>query len=156
MRRNLSRAAAIPLIGLLAGCLDWGDGGCEPTPASDAAFSLVYLQCRATPCGGDAEAPRGADPHIMVDVICPGQSESFLVAVKVDGRLHALVEFPEDVTSYSRTLDAGSWAPADSAWHRVDVVIDPLNLFSEQDETNNVGTRQMRMVDAAPAPGMRP
>jgi hypothetical protein len=145
------------MIGLLAGCsiLDWDSGGCEPTPATDAAFSLVYLQCRETPCGyGEAEAPRDADPHIMVDVLCPGDSEAFLVAVKVDGRLHALLKFTEGFNSYARTLDAGSWAPADSAWHRVDVVIDPLNLFQEQDETNNTGSRQMRMLD--PVPGRVP
>lgn len=149
MRRLVSRMIASPLVGLIAGCAPlFGIESCDPPRATDAAFGSVGLQCYAPPCGAGTQVPRGSDPHLVLTFQCPGESEPFLAAVKIDGRLFSLVEVRGSGTySPDVYVDLGAWQPADTVWHPVEVVIDPLNLFTETNESNNRGTAQVRVVD---------
>ena len=44
-------------------------------------------------------------------------------------------------------FDAGTWEPPDTLWHTVEVILDPLNLFKESDESNNRGSALLRIVE---------
>jgi hypothetical protein len=154
MRRFVTRVLAPAILGLSTACSDYGSGsGCESVPprATDAGFNQLQLQCGRSPCSYGSEVPQGSDPHVVALVNCPGVSDEFLVAVKVDGKLLALK--PVTAAGYSTTIvvDAGPWNPPDTLWHEAEVVIDPLNLFPENDESNNRGSARIRVVlpDAA-------
>ena len=148
MRRLVRRA--IPLLGLccVIGCAPlWGEGCGSPPRATDASFYGVSLQSHAPPCGGGNQVPRGSDPSVILMINCGGESEPFLAAVKIDGRLFSMVEVTGGGYSPTVSVDAGRWDAPDTLWHDVEVVIDPLNLFVEIDESNNRGTGQIRLVD---------
>lgn len=146
-RQIVERVLAPLLVATIVGCMDSGSGGCEPTPqATDAEFTNVYLQNRSVPCFKGPEAVRGSNAHLMVEVLCPGTSRPFLVGVSVDGEIQSLTEMEGAGHSRPVTVDAGPWEAADSAWHEVQVVIDPLNLFNESDEKNNRGSGQVRII----------
>ena len=129
------------------------DTGCSPPPkASDAATPVVWIECREQTCGQDNEGIRGTDPHIMVGFDCPGESEPFLVAVKVDGALVSMRETECAVYGWNIRVDMGSWDPVDTSWHEVEVILDAMNLFDESDESNNRVKGRIRVVEpAAPA-----
>jgi len=150
MRRFLMRILAPLLIGLVVGCSPLSGSGCGSPPprATDAAFYALGLQSHGPPCGYGPQAPRGSAPSLMVTLQCPGESEPFLVAVKIDGRLAGLVEVEGGGYSAYVSADAGPWDAPDTAWHQVEVVIDPLNLFAEADESNNRATAMVRIVEA--------
>jgi hypothetical protein len=159
MRRNphaelrlRSKRALAPLILVFAvGCtpLFSPEGsGCEPPPpATDAASPFVWLSCRRLHCIQNNEAVRGTDPYLVVQFNCPGVSGTFLAAVKVDGQIASMHEV--ECAGYGSLVafDAGSWEPADTVWHTVEVVLDPLNLFKESNETNNRGSARLRIVE---------
>jgi hypothetical protein len=98
---------------------------------------------------------------LVIGFDCPGTSKTFLAAVKVDGALASMHEV--ECAGYGSlvTFDAGPWEPPDTLWHTVEVVLDPLNLFKEKDESNNRGSALLRIVEprgatpAAPVPQSR-
>ncbi len=140
------------VLGLAIGCSpntsrQSGCSGYEPPHASDAGPPAVTLQGYDVPCRSGAEVPQGSDPHLLVSFPCPGESAPFLVAVKVDGQPLGLREFACEPYGYSGGVDLGSWDPGDTLWHSVEVVLDPLNLFREGDETNNRVTAEVRLID---------
>jgi hypothetical protein len=147
--RRTSKRALVPLIGLVTGCspFDPSGGGCEPTPATDAARPVVSLDCRQPPCGNGREAVRGSDPHLMLQFDCPGTSKVFLAAIKVDGALRSMHDVQCSEYGFIVAVDAGHWEPADTVWHTVEVILDPLNLFEETDESNNRSSTQLRIVE---------
>lgn len=100
------------------------------------------------------EAVRGTSPTMIVSFACDGQADPFLLGVKIDGRYFALREVRSD--SYARTVsvDLGPWNESDGDWHTVDVVLDPMNLFKETDESNNRVSAQVRMIE--PDVGVHP
>ena len=165
MRRELSatfrlrskRILAPLLIGLATGCspMSPDGGGCGPPPrATDARSPTASLQCGQLPCRGGIEAVRGSDPHLVIGFDCPGTSSTFMAAVKVDGALASMHEVQCAGYLSQVTFDAGPWEPPDTLWHTVEVVLDPLNLFKETDESNNRGSALLRIVEpdgAAPA-----
>lgn len=127
-------------------------GGCYPPPrATDAGSPTAYLQSQQPPFSDGIQAVRGTDPHVIVGFQCPGTSETFLAAVKVDGALLKMLEVQCGGYGTLVTVDAGHWEPADTVWHTVEVVLDPLNLFMESDEANNRGSSQLRIVEPAGA-----
>jgi hypothetical protein len=154
-RSAAARRSALPalLLGLVIGCSPAVDnGGCGPAPRStDASSPYVQLVSEQAPCTGGPEAVRGSDPHLIVSFTCPGESDPFLVAIKVDGVLLTMKEARGAGYGTTVTMDFGTWEPADTIWHTVEVVLDPLNLFHEADESNNVGSARFRIVppDAA-------
>jgi hypothetical protein len=93
--------------------------------------------------------PLGTKPHIIATFRCDGETSPFLVAVSVDGKVHSVSQVSGHYGSSE--VDAGSWEAADTTWHRVEVVIDPLNIFGESKESNNRGVVDVRMIapDAA-------
>ena len=148
------RIIAPLLIGLAIGCspLSPDGGGCGPPPAATDAWSpTVSLECRRPPCHGGNEAFRGSDPHLIIGFNCPGTSKTFLAAVKVDGALASMHEVQCAGYGSLVNFDAGSWEPPDTLWHTVEVVLDPLNLFKETDESNNRGSALLRIVEPAVA-----
>ena len=158
MRRELSatfrlqskRVLAPLMIGLAIGCapLSPDGGGCAPPPpATDARSPGVSLECRRLPCIGGNEAVRGSDPHMVIGFECPGTSKTFLAAVKVDGALASMHEVQCAGYGSQVIFDAGLWEPADTLWHTVEVILDPLNLFKETDESNNRGSALLRIVE---------
>jgi hypothetical protein len=70
-----------------------------------------------------------------------------MAAVKVDGVLSSMLEVQCAGYGSQVTLDAGQWEPPDTLWHTVEVVLDPLNLFKETDESNNRGSALLRIVE---------
>jgi len=44
-------------------------------------------------------------------------------------------------------MDLGVWEPSDTLWHDVEVILDPLNLFHESDETDNRVATRLRIVE---------
>ena len=159
MRRDLfadfrlrSKRVFAPLMILLAvGCsplFSPDGGGCEPPPpATDAQSPIVWLRCGQPPCGIGGEAVRGSDPHLIAGFDCPGTSKTFLAAVKVDGALASMHEVQCAGYGSQVSFDAGPWEPADTVWHTVEVILDPLNLFKETNEGNNRGSAQFRIVE---------
>lgn len=149
-RRIVERVLAPLLLGWVVGCgpFDPDSDGCgSPPQATDAAFYRVLLRSSTAPCTYGREVPQGTNPHVIVTFNCPGTSKRFLLAVSVDGKILSMGEvacsgsFGQEVR-----YDAGPWEAADTTWHRVQVVIDPLNLFKESDESNNRGGGEIRMV----------
>jgi hypothetical protein len=136
---------------LLAGCSVFSPtSGCEPPPpATDARSPAPSLECRRFRCVRDDEAVRGSDPHLIVEFDCPGSSKTFLAAVKVDGALASMHEVECAGFGTLVVFDAGPWEPPDTVWHTVEVVLDPLNLFKETNESNNRGSARLRIVDGA-------
>ena len=158
MRRDLSanlrlrskRVIGPLMIGLAVGCspLSPEGGGCEPPPpATDARSPTAWLECRRLPCGQGNEAVRGSDPHLIIGFDCPGTSKTFLAAVKVDGALASMHQVQCSGYGSQVAFDAGKWEPADTAWHTVEVILDPLNLFRETNESNNRGSVMLRIVE---------
>ena len=70
-----------------------------------------------------------------------------MAAVKVDGALASMHEVQCAGYLSQVTFDAGPWEPPDTLWHTVEVVLDPLNLFKETDESNNRGSALLRIVE---------
>jgi hypothetical protein len=140
-------------LGLVIGCSPGLDsGGCAPAPRStDASSPSIQLLNENPPCTIGLEGVRGSNPHLIVSFQCPGESDPFLVAVKVDGVLHSMEEVRGAGYGTTVTTDFGSWEPGDDDWHQVGVVLDPFNLFHETDESNNSASVRMRVVppDAA-------
>lgn len=139
------------LLWLTVGCLgtEGGDGGCEDSHGSDPRFAGIRLQSSTMPCTRGRQVPLGTRPHLFVSIGCDGDTPPFLVAVSVDGKAHSVQQVSG---SYgTKDVDLGSWEAADTTWHRVEVVIDPLNLFTESREDNNRGVDTVRVVapDAA-------
>lgn len=149
------RRAGFPtiLLALVIGCSPaYDSGGCGPAPrATDASSPSVAVQNQKTPCSVGLEGVHGSDPHLVVSFQCPGESDPFLVAVSIDGVLHSMKEVSG--AGYGTTVfaDLGVWEPADGNWHVAEVVLDPLNLFPESDESNNRVSTRIRVVapDAA-------
>ena len=143
----------VVLLGLVIGCSpSYEGGGCGPPPRStDASSPAVQLGSEQAPCTYGLEAVRGSDPHLLMSFQCPGESDAFLIALKVDGQLQSMKEVRGAGYGTTVTVDGGSWEPADGDWHQVEVVLDPLDLFHETDETNNRAVSRMRIVapDAA-------
>lgn len=140
------------LLGFVVGCEPGYGSGCGPPPRStDASSPTVQLTSQRAPCTSGSEAVHGSDPHLLVTFQCPGESDPFLVALKIDGKLHSMKEAEGAGYGSAVVVDFGSWEPADSDWHVAEVVLDPLNLFHETDESNNRGTSRLRLVppDAA-------
>jgi hypothetical protein len=149
------RVLAPTMIGLVVGCspLDSGSGCEPPPPATDASSPTVSLDCRQTPpCYGSSEAVRGSDPHLTIGFQCPGTSKTFLAAIKVDGTLASMHEVQCAAYGTLVTIDAGHWEPPDTLWHTVEVILDPLNLFKESNESNNRGSALLRIVDPRARP----
>jgi hypothetical protein len=86
---------------------------------------------------------------LLIGFDCPGTSKSFLAAVKVDGALASMHEVQCAGYGSAVTVDTGPWEPPDTLWHTVEVVLDPLNLFQESDESNNRGAALLRIVEPA-------
>lgn len=156
MRRFVMGTLAPVVLGLITGCSPSYDSssGCEgaaPARATDASFNQLQLECGLSPCAYGLEVPQGSDPHVVALVNCSGVSKPFLVGVKVDGELRVLKQVTGAGFGTTFRVDAGSWNPPDTLWHDAEVVVDPLNLFRETDETNNRGTAKIRVVvpDAA-------
>jgi hypothetical protein len=147
-RRIAMRVIGLLMIGLATGCeLSPFGGGCDPPPpATDAGSPTALLQSDQPPYSG-TQAVRGSDPHLIVGFTCPGTSKTFLAAVKVDGALASMREVECAGYGYNVTADAGPWEPPDSLWHTVEVVLDPLNLFKETDESNNRISIRLRIVE---------
>ena len=137
------------VVGFSTGCdlSPYSSGGCGPPQrATDARAVGVSIREQDAPCTESAEGVRGANGHLVAHVACPGTSSSFLVAIRVEEEPVRLVEatcagFGNDVM-----IDAGPWEPADSLWYTVELVVDPLNLFHEDNEKNNRWTGQIRIV----------
>jgi hypothetical protein len=106
----------------------------------------VTVQNSLPPCTNSNQGVLGSDGHLRGTVHCAGASDPFLVAVKVDGKPAALVEVQGDAYGSQIDVDAGAWEPGDTLWHPVELIVDPLNLFKETDETNNRWAGQVRMV----------
>lgn len=141
------RAIATPVLGFAIGCAPFGSGdGCEPMRATDASAPSVVLRSDRPPCGYGATATRGSEPHLLVSFSCPGESSPFLLGVRVDGALHSLHEVRGAGFGIQVFLDLGRWEPADSNPHAVEVVLDPLNLFKETDESNNRAAATLQIV----------
>ena len=135
------------LLGFVVGCEPGYGSGCAPPPRStDASSPTVQLTTELGPFISDSEAVRGSDPHVIVSFQCPGESDPFLVALKIDGKLYSMEQAQGAGYGTGVALDFGSWEPADSDWHVAEVVVDPLNLFHETDESNNRGTKHLRIV----------
>jgi hypothetical protein len=149
--RRVSKRVLVPLaLGLVVGCAPTSpSSGCGSGPqrATDAAFSGAALRSNAPPCSFSPEVPRGSDAHLIVSFTCPGESDRFLAAVKVDGELKLLQAVRGAGDASLIMLDAGSWEAPDTVWHDVEVVLDPLNLFKESDESNNRGSARIRIID---------
>ena len=140
------------LLGLVIGCEPSYEGGCGPPPRStDASSPAVNLASQRPPCTYGTEGVRGSDPHLLLTFECPGESDAFLIALKIDGKLQTMKEVRGAGYGTMVTVDGGSWEPADGDWHDVELVLDPLNLFHESDEKNNRAAARMRIVppDAA-------
>jgi hypothetical protein len=69
-----------------------------------------------------------------------------MVAVKMSGRPTVLVQAQGAGYGSVVTIDAGEWNPSDTLWHDVEVIVDPLNLFKESNESNNRHVSQVRVV----------
>jgi len=136
------------LLGLVIGCSpSYDSGGCGPPPRStDASSPAVLLVCERPPCSYGTEGVRGSDPHLLVSFQCPGESDAFLIALKIDGKLHSMKEVRGAGYGTTVSVDGGSWEPADGEWHQVEVILDPLNLFRESDESNNRAAARLRIV----------
>ncbi len=150
-RRWVARLAP-GLLGLAVGCSTntHRSSGCspyEPPRASDVGPPAVTLSSQEFPCRTHPEAVRGSDPHLWVTIPCDGRTEPFLVSVRIDGGPAILRTVTGPDYGYQLTADAGPWEAADTLWHDVEMVLDPLNLFRETDETNNRATGRVRMID---------
>ena len=147
-RRRVTAYGVAGLLGLALGCspLDGGGGCAPPPPATDASAGGVSVRNSAPPCTYSNEGVRGSNGHLLATVYCPGASDPFLVAVKMNGRPTVLREVRGVDYGHQIEVDAGEWDPGDTLWHQVEVVVDPLNLFRETDETNNRWVGQVRMV----------
>ena len=152
---DAARRSGLPalLLAFVIGCSPGLDsGGCGPAPrSSDASSPSVRVLNEKPPCTVGLEGVRGSEPHLIVSFLCPGESDPFLVAVKVDGTLQSMKEVRGAGYGTTVTTDFGVWQSDDNDWHRVEVILDPLNLFHETDESNNRGSARMRIVppDAA-------
>ena len=72
---------------------------------------------------------------------------SFLAGIKVDGALVSMHEVQCADLGSQVIVDAGHWEPPDTVWHAVEVILDPLNLFKETNESNNRGSVMLRIVE---------
>ena len=88
----------------------------------------------------------------MIGFECPGTSKTFLAAIKIDGALASMHEVECAGHGSKVTFDAGRWEPADTVWHKVEVILDPLNLFKESNESNNRRSVLLRIVEASTTP----
>jgi len=132
-----------------------GGSGCEAPPrATDAVATGVVIQNHAPPCASSNEGVRGSEGHLYGVVDCPGESEPFLVAVRVDGKLASLVETRGAGFGSQVTVDGGPWEAGATLWHPVELIVDPLNLFRESNEGNNRFAGQVRTI--APDIGINP
>jgi hypothetical protein len=123
------------------------DSQCGPAPRStDAAATGIAIQNDGPPCTYSNEGVLGSNGHLVAHLDCPGQSDPFLVAVKVDGKLLSLTEARGAGYGTQVTVDAGPWEAADSLWHSVELIVDPLNLFRESNEANNRLVGQVRTI----------
>lgn len=152
-RRRASRAVlwmtafALPMT---VGCSLSGNdsSGCgSPPRATDIAATGVILVGTTVPCSYGTEAVRGSEPHLWVNYECPGESDAFLIAVRVDGKHFNVREGRCFGYGTSGSVDVGPWEAPDTLWHTVDVVFDPLNLFHEANEQNNRVSGQVRIVE---------
>ena len=144
--RGAPRLAPI-LLWLLVGCSPLVDSQCGPAPRStDAAATGIAIQNEAPPCTYSNEGIRGSNGHLVAHLDCPGESDPFLVAVKVDGKLLTLVEAHGAGYGTQVSVDAGPWEAADNLWHSVELIVDPLNLFRETNEANNRLVGQVRTI----------
>jgi hypothetical protein len=143
------KAFGVPaLLGLAVGCSPFGSSGCgEPPRATDASAGPVAIQDAAPPCTYSNQGVRGSKGHLVTTIDCPGTSDPFLVAVKVDGKPRALVETSCAGYGSQVQIDAGEWDSPDTLWHTAEVVVDPLNLFKETNEGNNRSVSQVRIVE---------
>ncbi len=107
----------------------------------------MYFAHDTPPCSQMTYPVRGSASRLMAAFSCPGTSSRFLAAVKVDGELLSLR--PVECAGYGGdvTIDLGTWEPADSAEHLVEVILDPMDLFEETDESNNRVATQVRVQD---------
>jgi hypothetical protein len=137
-----------PLVLLVVGCSPmFGDSGCgSPPQATDAVATAVGIQNLAAPCTYSSEGVRGSDGHLVAHLDCPGESEPFLVAVRVDGKLRSLVQVKCAGYGSLVTVDAGAWEAGDTLWHPTELIVDPLNLFRESNEANNRLVGQVRTI----------
>lgn len=147
LRRGVLRLLPA-ILGLALGCSpEAGGGGCEEPPrATDASAVGVEVQNDGPPCTASQEGVRGSSGRLVGVVYCPGTSDPFLVAVKVDGKLISMQEARGAGFGTQVTVDAGAWEAADTLWHQAELIVDPLNLFKETDETNNRAVSQVRTV----------
>lgn len=150
-RRWIARLAP-GVLGLAVGCSPMDTnrgGGCnnDPPRASDAGPVTVTLVSHEMPCRSGGEVVRGSDPHVFASFTCPGRTSPFLIALKVDGEHRSMREVVCPDYGYSGSIDLGSFAFDDTLWHDVEVILDPLNLFKEVDETNNRVAGQLRLID---------
>jgi hypothetical protein len=143
---DLSRCA--PILLLAVGCSPLIDGtGCGPPPrATDAVATSVGIQSRAAPCTYSSEGVRGSDGHLVAHVDCPGESEPYLVAVRVDGKLRSLVEIKCAGYGTEVVVDAGAWEAGDTLWHPTELIVDPLDMFRESNEANNRLVGRVRTI----------
>ena len=88
----------------------------------------------------------------MIGFECPGTSKAFLAAIKIDGALVSMREVQCAGHGSNVTFDAGHWEPDDTVGHEVEVVLDPLNLFKETNESNNRGSVFLRIVEPSTTP----
>jgi hypothetical protein len=146
-----------PIVLLTIGCSPLvGDSGCGSPPprATDAVATAIGIQSLAPPCTFSSDGVRGSDGHLIAHLDCPGESDPFLVAIKVDGKLRSLVEVKCAGYGTQVAVDAGAWEAADTLWHSAELVVDPLNLFPESNEANNRLAGQVRTI--APSIGVFP
>lgn len=140
LRRWWKRVIAPLMLGLAVACAPSLNDGCEPLPATDASSPTISLD-------DGSEAVRGTEPHLIFRFDCPGKSNVFLAAIKVDGVLRSMHEVECAPFGSQVTCDAGHWEPPDTVWHSVEVILDPLNLFKETGESNNRGSAMLRIVE---------
>jgi len=143
------RTFGIPaLLGLTVGCGSmWGDSGCgSPPQGTDAAAGSVVVAEGAPPCTYSNQGVRGSRGRLLATITCPGTTDPFMVAVKMSGRKTVLVQAEGAGYGSVITLDAGEWEPPDTLWHDAEVVVDPLNLFKESNESNNRSVTQVRVI----------
>lgn len=141
LRRWWKRVIAPVMLALVVACSPlYSEGGCDPPQATDAGSPTISLD-------QGSEGVRGTDPHLIIGFDCPGESNTFLAAIKVDGALRSMHEVQCAGFGSHVTHDAGHWEPPDTVWHSVEVILDPLNLFKETSESNNRGSAMLRIVE---------
>ena len=147
-KRAVAAIVLPPALGLFVGCgWDGSSSGCEPPQAYDAGPPVVLFKHDVSPCFESPSPIRGSSPRLVARFPCPGTSSRFLVAVKVDGELLTL--HPVECAAYGSDvqIDAGPWEKSLDEPHTVEVIIDPMNLFEETDESNNRVTAQVAVVE---------